>query len=154
VRTDGPVVRVVAAMVMEAGQVLLARRGPGMDLAGCWEFPGGKIEPDEGPADAVVRELEEELGLRVRAEAWVANSDFVVGDRRIRLEGWLATRVAGVPRAFEHDGWCWMPPARIPLASLAPADRPLLAALIEILGADTQAASHGVLGAADGIETA
>ncbi len=150
--TDGPVVRVVAAMVMEAGQVLLARRGPGMDLAGCWEFPGGKIESGEGPAEALVRELEEELGLRVRADSWVANSDFSNADgRRIRLEGWLATHVAGEPRAQEHDGWCWIQPGRIPSACLAPADQPLLAALIEALDAEMHEALAGGRGTMDGL---
>ena len=123
------VIRVVAGMVVRDGSVLLARRGEGMDLAGCWEFPGGKLEPGEGPAEALVRELDEELGIRVRPLREVGTSELVRGERRIRLEGWLAELVDGEPEAREHDALCWAHPDAVDTSSLAPADLPLLAAL-------------------------
>jgi 8-oxo-dGTP diphosphatase len=58
-------VLVAAAVVLRAGRVLLSQRKRGTHLAGAWEFPGGKVEPDEDPRDAVVRELREELGVDV-----------------------------------------------------------------------------------------
>lgn len=54
---------VSAAVIIHAGRVLLAQRKRGSHLAGAWEFPGGKVEPDEDPRDALVRELREELGV-------------------------------------------------------------------------------------------
>lgn len=54
---------VSAAVVLESGRVLLTRRKSGTHLAGLWEFPGGKVEPDEDPRDALRRELVEELGI-------------------------------------------------------------------------------------------
>jgi 8-oxo-dGTP diphosphatase len=54
-----------AALVDAAGRVLVAQRPPGKSLAGLWEFPGGKLEPGETPAHALVRELDEELGIAV-----------------------------------------------------------------------------------------
>lgn len=56
---------VAAAVVVREGRVLLSQRKTGTHLAGAWEFPGGKVEPDEDPRDAVVRELREELGVDV-----------------------------------------------------------------------------------------
>ena len=123
------VIRVVAGMVVRDGSVLLARRGAGMDLAGCWEFPGGKLEPGEGPAEALVRELDEELGIRVRPLRALGTSELVRGERRIRLEGWLAELVHGEPEAREHDALCWSRPEAVDTSSLAPADLPLLEAL-------------------------
>jgi 8-oxo-dGTP diphosphatase len=58
-------VLVAAAVVLRAGRVLLSQRKQGSHLAGAWELPGGKVEPDEDPRDAVVRELREELGVEV-----------------------------------------------------------------------------------------
>ncbi len=57
---------VAAAVVFRDGRVLLTQRKQGSHLAGAWEFPGGKVEPDEDPRDTVARELREELGVDVR----------------------------------------------------------------------------------------
>lgn len=56
---------VAAAVVLRAGRVLLTQRKSGTHLAGAWELPGGKVEPDEDPRDAVARELREELGVEI-----------------------------------------------------------------------------------------
>lgn len=64
-----PLVLVVACALINAdNQVLFAQRPEGKSMAGLWEFPGGKVEPDETPEETLVRELDEELGLMVRAE--------------------------------------------------------------------------------------
>jgi 8-oxo-dGTP diphosphatase len=65
--TDGPrTIVVVAAVVEHDGAILLTKRPSGAHLAGLWEFPGGKVEPDEDPEQALVRECEEECALSVR----------------------------------------------------------------------------------------
>ena len=58
-------VQVVAGVLCRRGHVLLAQRREGKPLAGLWEFPGGKVKPDESPEDALVRELQEELDITV-----------------------------------------------------------------------------------------
>ena len=61
-----PATHVVAGVITDArGRVLLARRAEGSELAGLWEFPGGKVEPGESPEAALARELDEELGIEV-----------------------------------------------------------------------------------------
>lgn len=128
--------RVAAGLLLRDGRVLIARRGPAMDLAGCWEFPGGKIEAGETAPMALERELDEELGIRARATRHLATSDFHSADGRpIRLEGWLADPGPLEPEAREHDAIAWRLPAEIDRATLAPADGPLLDALIVYLGA-------------------
>jgi 8-oxo-dGTP diphosphatase len=57
------VIVVSAAVIVDRGRVLLTQRKSGTHLAGAWEFPGGKVEPDEDPRDALVRELREEIGV-------------------------------------------------------------------------------------------
>ena len=64
--SDKPVILVVACALIDAdGRVLIARRPEGKAMAGLWEFPGGKVEPDETPEDALIRELREELGIEL-----------------------------------------------------------------------------------------
>jgi len=80
------IVRVAAAVIVRAdGAVLLAQRPPGKPFAGYWEFPGGKLEPGETPADALVRELHEELGLRVRSPCPWLVQEFVYPHAHVEL---------------------------------------------------------------------
>ncbi|MDX1564276.1 MAG: (deoxy)nucleoside triphosphate pyrophosphohydrolase [Phycisphaeraceae bacterium] len=79
-------------------RLLITQRPPGRHLAGAWEFPGGKIEPDESPQEAVVRELNEELSLTVTAGESLKPIDHLYTDRSVRL----------------HPVWCRpQPPVRI-----------------------------------------
>src|SRR3546814_8766388 len=64
---NSPLLVVAAALVDEDGRVLLQQRPPGKPMAHLWEFPGGKVEPGEAPETALIRELEEELGIRTHA---------------------------------------------------------------------------------------
>ena len=124
--------RVVAGLVLRDGRVLLARRSQAMSLPGVWEFPGGKIEAGEGAGTALERELDEELGVTVRALRELAVSELPQGDRLLCLEGWLAELVSGEPEAREHDALCWLRPQEVPRDTLAPADLPLLDALLSL----------------------
>jgi 8-oxo-dGTP diphosphatase len=66
--------KVAAAIILRSGRVLVTRRGPTENLAGCWEFPGGKLESDETPQECIIRELQEELGLSAIAKEIIAES--------------------------------------------------------------------------------
>ena len=88
-----PLVHVVAGVMLDArGRVLLARRTAGRDLAGAWEFPGGKVDPGETPAQALARELEEELGIRVQAAEPLIAVAQQYRDKRILLDNDFAGR--------------------------------------------------------------
>ncbi len=122
---------VAAALVDGAGRVLVAQRPAGKSLAGLWEFPGGKIEPGEAPAAALVRELAEELGIAV-AEADLQPLGFVshaYPDFHLLMLLYSCTRWTGEPRGDEGQPIAWHRPAALAALAMPPADVPLLAPL-------------------------
>ncbi len=100
----------VVIVLRDGPRVLAIRRGPGGSRSGFWCAPSGRIEPGESPADAVVREAREELGLEVRAiqEVWTCTTD----DGRYRLRWWLARIVGGelTPDPLEVTEARWVTP--------------------------------------------
>lgn len=119
---------VSAAVVIEHARVLLTRRKSGTHLAGLWEFPGGKVEPDEDPRDALRRELFEELGIEcaVGDIVDVAFHRYPDADRSMLLLFYEATRSAESPepRALDVAEFQWAEASfleddRFPAADLA-----------------------------------
>lgn len=98
---------VVGAAIIHEGKCLVAQRGPGMSLAGKWEFPGGKVELDERPDVALVREIEEELGLQVAVGVRLGEGTAAVGSRLILLEVYAATIISGTLALREHAQVVW-----------------------------------------------
>lgn len=113
------------------GRVLLAQRPEGKHLAGCWEFPGGKLEPGEQPQRALVRELHEELGIHIDAADGtpLIRVPWCYGERGLLLDAWQFTRWQGTPVSLEGQALQWLSPKAVDPAILAPADRPILQAL-------------------------
>ena len=120
-----------AALVDTEGRILIAQRPEGKQLAGLWEFPGGKLEPGEGPEAALVRELEEELGIKVALSDLVAHSFASHAYENFHLLMPLFTcRIwQGTPVAIEHAALAWVTPAEMAAYAMPPADEPLVAAL-------------------------
>jgi len=118
-------VPVVAAFLREAsGRILLARRPPGKARAGLWEFPGGKVRPGESPAEALRRELREELGLEARIGRELARLVHAYPDLTIEII-LLEAFTQDHPQALEGQEWGWFRPEEIEKLPLAPADRRL-----------------------------
>lgn len=128
-----------AALVDHEGRVLVQRRPAGGDFAGGWEFPGGKLEPEETPEDAVVRELREELGITVDRSS-LAPAGFAseqAGGRRLLLLLFACRRWTGTPQPLHAAELRWLPPARMHEVDLLPADRPLVRFLEALLSRRT-----------------
>ncbi len=121
-----PRVHVVGAAIVEAGRVLLARRGPEMSMPGKWEFPGGKVEPGETPEAALAREVAEELGVTIELGDHLGRGEADHDGRRIVLDVWLARRTAGEPGSREHDRLAWFGPEQLAGLDWPRADRPLI----------------------------
>lgn len=120
-----------AALPGEGGRWLLQKRPAGGDMAGLWEFPGGKVEPDEGPVDALIRELHEELGIGIAA-ADVAPLTFASGQAGPRDLLLLFYRVAawsGTIRALHADEIGWFDIDAIARLAMPPIDYLLLDSL-------------------------
>lgn len=113
-------IRVLAAVLTRDGRHLVARRPAHKRHGGLWEFPGGKVEPDETDAQALARELHEELGLHdvrlgpVRFECHDDGSPYHIV--------FVDAEAAGDPRPLEHDTLAWATPAELAAYPLAPSD--------------------------------
>lgn len=124
-------IHVAAGVLVDAdGRVLLAERPAGKHLAGRWEFPGGKLEPDETPAAALARELHEELGIVARAAAPLFELSWNYGELQLQFYVRRVTLWDGEPLPLENQRLQWMAPERAVRAWLAPADRRMLELLL------------------------
>ncbi len=126
---------VAAAMVDRDGRVLVQQRPPGTAMAGLWEFPGGKIEAGETPEAALIRELQEELGIEVD-HACLAPACFAsepLGDRHLLLLVYALRKWKGVPEARHATALRWVRPVELYGLDMPPADRPLIGLLEALL---------------------
>ncbi len=125
-----PRVRVAAAVIQRAdGEVLLAQRPPGKPYAGFWEFPGGKLEPGETGAQALARELHEELGLIVRhAVPWLSTA-FAYPHAHVAIQFFRVLAFDGEPHGNDGQAFAWQTPGRYTVAPLLPANTGVLSAL-------------------------
>ncbi len=118
-----------AVIVRPDGRILLAERPTGKAYAGYWEFPGGKVEPGEAPATALVRELHEELGIEADTfHPWITRL-YTYPHATVRLHFFRVTAWRGEPHGKENQHLSWENPAAVTVSPLLPANGPLLAAL-------------------------
>ena len=128
--TSTPAIEVVAGVIRDArGRVLLARRTEGRDLAGLWEFPGGKREPGEGAEAALARELREELGIEADVGARLIRVPQAYPHKRLRLDVYAVDRWKGPMRGLEGQALAWVPQHKLVRYPMPPADRPVVSAM-------------------------
>ncbi|TMJ15176.1 MAG: (deoxy)nucleoside triphosphate pyrophosphohydrolase [Alphaproteobacteria bacterium] len=122
---------VAAALLGGDGKVLLQQRPEGTAMAGLWEFPGGKIEAGETPEAALVRELAEELGIRVEEGALtpLTFASAPLGERHLLLLLYGCREWSGEPQALHASALKWATPAEMRTLPMPPADLPLIDAL-------------------------
>lgn len=126
---------VAAALVREDGRILLQKRPEGRSMAGLWEFPGGKLEEGETPEIALVRELKEELAVKIdpmnlRPTCFASAS---VGDRPLLLMLYICDQWVGEPVAVESPELGWFTVDEMAKLQMPPADIPLLGLLKKLL---------------------
>lgn len=133
--TISPLLVVAAALVDADGRVLLQQRPPGKAMAGLWEFPGGKVEADETPEAALIRELEEELGIRTHASC-LAPATFAseaLGERHLLLLLYVCRKWQGLPEARHATELKWVKPSQMYALEMPPADLPLIGLLDSLI---------------------
>ncbi len=123
------------ALVDRDGRILLARRPAGKKLAGLWEFPGGKVMPGELPESALVRELDEELGICVTKSdlAPFVFASHSYSDFHLLMPLFFCRRWSGTPVGREGQALAWVAPERLDEYPMPPADRPLIPMLRDFL---------------------
>ena len=151
---------VAAALVDPDGRVLLAQRPEGKQMAGLWEFPGGKVDKDETPPVALVRELKEELGITTSTgclrpvtfvthplgESGAPEEEMPEGgcnplfplraedpSQTMLLMLYLCRRWVGTPAPLEGQAMQWLHPRDMMKLPMPPADRPLVLALMDVI---------------------
>ena len=123
------------ALIDVDGRVLIGRRPAGKQLAGLWEFPGGKVEAGETPEACLIRELDEELGIQI-THACLAPFVFAshaYDDFHLLMPLYLCRRWEGIAMAREHEALAWVKPAAMGDYPMPPADEPLVAWLRDLL---------------------
>ena len=118
---DRKTVRVAAAAIVRDGRVLLCRRGYG-DLKGLWEFPGGKCEEGEIPRETAVREIMEELKIRIEPGELLCRVEYDYPRFRLDMDVFIAVPRGGEPVATEHEGILWADRADLDRLEFCPAD--------------------------------
>jgi 8-oxo-dGTP diphosphatase len=127
---EQPAVRVVAGILRDAvGRILVSQRLPWQHMAGRWEFPGGKLSEGESQRTALARELDEELGIEVRAARPLIEIHHAYADRRVVLHVWCVERFVGDVRGREGQALQWLELDALSATDLLEADQPILAAL-------------------------
>ena len=134
--TPQPLMLVVAVALVDAdGRVLIAQRPESRSMAGLWEFPGGKIEADERPEDALIRELREELGIAVK-EACLAPFTFAshtYGAFHLLMPLYVCRRWEGTPEPRHHAALKWVRPKDLKSYPMPAAYLPLIPLLRDLL---------------------
>ncbi|HVE63281.1 MAG TPA: (deoxy)nucleoside triphosphate pyrophosphohydrolase [Mycobacteriales bacterium] len=137
----GPRRVVVGAAIFDGAapcpRVLATQRADPPELAGMWEFPGGKVEPGESEVEALIRECREELGLVVEVGGRVG-ADSLTVDGQMLLRVYAARVVAGELRLAEHSDAQWLSAAEIGSVAWIPTDEPILSALGPLMSQDSR----------------
>lgn len=127
---------VACALVDQDNRVLIAQRPPGKKLEGLWEFPGGKLDADERPEDALIRELREELSIEVKAPclAPLTFASHAYDEFHLLMPLYICRRWEGFVHPREGQAVKWVRPRDMRAWPMPPADEPLIPHLIDLLG--------------------
>ncbi len=132
----GPIVLVAAVALVDGdGRVLLAQRPPGKHLAGTWEFPGGKVHEGETPEAALIRELEEELGIQtdVKCLAPFTFASYGYETFHLLMPLYVCRVWQGIVQPMEGQKLAWVRVSDLSNYEMPPADIPLVAMLRDLL---------------------
>jgi 8-oxo-dGTP diphosphatase len=117
---------VTAAIWVENGKVLIARRRSGVSQAGLWEFPGGKVRPGETPEQCLEREIQEELGVKIAVGDFFGETVYAYEARTIRLMAYRVSAKSGEIVLNDHAELAWVAMADLGGYRFCPADVPLV----------------------------
>jgi len=117
---------VTAAVMVRNGKVLIAQRKAGSHMEFCWEFPGGKLEPDETPEECIVREIKEELDLDIEVKDIYKVVKFKYEEKDILLLCYLCKILSGKGKTLECNDFKWVERDKLSEYEFVPADLPIV----------------------------
>lgn len=116
-------INVVAAVIKDENEkILITQRNLKKAQGGLWEFPGGKIEPNETRENAIVREIKEELDIDIEVKSYLSEKVFNYPEKDINLIALECKKVSGEIRLLEHEDYKWVPKNELDNFQFAPAD--------------------------------
>jgi 8-oxo-dGTP diphosphatase len=128
--------RSIAGICRKDGRYFVAKRAPGGDLGGKWEFPGGKVEDGETDQEALIREYYEEFGLRIEVRGRLCGVEFSHAGKGYTLGAYLILMEDGIPALREHTETGWADEEQIAQLDFADSDKKILPYLRESFGED------------------
>lgn len=123
---------VVGAVIIKSGKILCAQRSANTSLALQWEFPGGKIETNETPQNALIREIQEEMDCKVAIGKQVEHTVHEYEFGIVHLTTFLCHLIHGEPKLLEHHDIKWLQPTELESLTWAPADIPAVQKLQQL----------------------
>jgi 8-oxo-dGTP diphosphatase len=121
---------VTCAIIERDGLILAAQRSADMNMPLKWEFPGGKIDPGETPEACLIREILEEMGIRIRVGESLPSSTHQYPALRVTLYPFICSIESGEIILHEHSAINWLPPSELHTLDWAEADLPVIAAYL------------------------
>ena len=120
------VIEVVAAVIIKDNKILATQRGYG-DFKGKWEFPGGKIEPNESKEEALIREIKEEMNADINVEKYLATVDYDYDNFHLTMHTYICSLINDFKKVkhgeeFEHDNMIWLDKSELNSVDFLPAD--------------------------------
>lgn len=125
-------VKVAAAIILHDGKVLATQRGYG-DFKGGWEFPGGKVEPNESAEAAVIREIREELDMDIQVNRYLDTIEYDYPTFHLSMDCFLCCIASGKPILKEHQDARWLDQQHLMEVDWLPADVGFLETVKELL---------------------
>jgi len=125
--------KVIAAIILIDHKVLIAQRAPGENLAGKWEFPGGKLEAGESPQDCIKREIREELEVEIEVLDFFGESIYAYHSGTINLMAFWCQWISGEFTLSVHSSLAWVTGQELDSYDFAPADIPLVEKLKAVM---------------------
>jgi 8-oxo-dGTP diphosphatase len=126
-----PHIEVAAAIIIFREQVLISQRNLDVHLSGYWEFPGGKREEDESYEDCLVREIQEELDVKVVVNQLFDTVVYEYPQKVVTLKFFLCQYIKGEAKAIGCRRFRWVPLKELPLYQFPPANEPIVKRLVE-----------------------
>lgn len=118
-------INVVAALIVHDGRIFATQRGYG-EWKGWWEFPGGKVEQNETPKDALVREIREELATEIRVERYVTTIEWDYPAFHLSMRCYLCSVISGSLTLLEHEAAAWLDHEHLHSVQWLPADETIM----------------------------